>query len=337
MTKTKSRSKPHTLDEIEELLRDAKTPAAVFGDDVEAELRRLELICHPDRHPGDVARATQIFQRLQSLAKKPPATKQLVKSPKRTYELGELLAVGDVADVYAATSEATDATYVVKVSRVPGTAAMLENEKTALHKIHAAAGDTVYRLNFPLLLESFLAGSRRVNVFADISSENSVYSLEQLLTKYPGGLPGEHLVWIGKKLLTALGFAHLQKLVHGAVVPSHVLIQPETHMVILAGWGQSVERGQKIKSAVAKYGSFYPAEVLAKKPATAETDIFMAARCLEHLSGSFAIPPALRNSLRACLLERQSMRPGDAWVVNDDLAAAAERVYGPPKFVPLFV
>jgi hypothetical protein len=329
----KTPSKLSTLDEIEVLLAGSPTAEDVFGDDVKAGLQYLELVCHPDRHPGDAVRATKLFQQLQALAAKPKLAPQIVKSPKRSYTLGSIIGVGDVADVYAATSDGE--AYVVKVSRVMGAPALLELERTRLAKILTAAGDTIYRKHFPLLVESFLAGSRRVTVFA--AHDKPLYSAEQIRAKHPGGLPGEHLVWMAKRLFTAIGFAHLQKIVHGTLTPAHLLYCPADHGLVLVGWGQSVEVGQAIKHISVKYKDFYPKEVDDKKPATPETDVYMAAKCLRYLAGDVVLPAGWNNFLRALTLPSQAMRPGNAWGVHDDLDDMASRLYGPPRFVPLTV
>ena len=39
-----------------------------------------------------------------------------------------------------------------------------------------------------------------------------------------------------RRLLTALGWAHRARLVHGAVFPEHVLIHPELHGLVLVDW-----------------------------------------------------------------------------------------------------
>ena len=136
-------SDPATLDEIEKLLDAGASVARLFGADVVQGLRRLELICHPDRHPGDVARATRVFQRLQALASRPIPTPTKLKSPKRTYTLTEQLAVGDVADLHRATWDGS--AYIAKISRTRGADKLLDVERHAVTTLLSAAGDSSFR------------------------------------------------------------------------------------------------------------------------------------------------------------------------------------------------
>jgi hypothetical protein len=264
-----------------------------------------------------------------------------VTSPKRTYTLLNFLAAGDVADVYFAAGE--DRGYILKVSRVPEGAALLENERTALATVLASAGDTTYRKYFPTLAESFRGRDmidKRVNVFLH---EPGFYTLEQVKARYPDGLDGRHLAWIYKRLLTALGFHHRQNLVHGAVLPCHVLLHAANHGLQVVGWGQAVEAGQTIAAVSARYRDWYPPEVSAHRPATAETDLFLAARCLIYLAGGDpltermpdAVPKGMQRFFQASLLKGQAMRPDDAWALHEEFDDLLRGLYGPPRFIEL--
>jgi serine/threonine protein kinase len=314
-----------TLNEIETLL--TKSPKAIFGADIDAEERRLLAACHPDLHGGDVI-AAELFKRVKSLAsqlRKPPV---IIKGKRHTYSLGQLLWTGDVSDIF--TAEADGAEYLLKVSRVPGADGLLNNESDALSKIHKAATDTKYRLYVPLLVETIQVRDKfpkRINVF---HRESGVYSLPDVIAKH-GRLDGRHLGWIFKRLLTILGFAHQQGIVHGAVLPPHIVLNPDNHGLCLVGWGQSVKSGSPLSVALKSHRDWYPPEVAAKKPATAATDIYMAAKCALHLTGG-SMPSHFQGFLNACLLDGQSMRPDDAWSLYDEFDDLLRRVYGPPKF-----
>src|SRR5258708_1571869 len=65
-----------TLDELDKLLREARSPQELFGDDLDAVLRRFRAVCHPDRNPGD-PRAERLYLALHVLAeqaRRPPVT-----------------------------------------------------------------------------------------------------------------------------------------------------------------------------------------------------------------------------------------------------------------------
>ncbi len=333
-----------TLEELELLVRDTPDPAALFGDDRAASLKRFRIVCHPDRFPGEpdrAARATDLMRRIEQLYRdlvKPT----VIRSPRRAYEIASLLASGDVADVYRATSEGK--AYLLKCSRVREGAGMLAHEADVLTEILQHAATTSYGYFFPTLCESFPVRDglqKRINVF---TADPGFYTLEQVHERYPA-LEGRHLAWIFKRLLSTLGFAHRFGFVHGAVLPCHVLVHAEGHGLQLVGWGQSVRDGEVIRYGSAEHHHWYPMEVTRKDLASSSTDIFMAAKCMVYLaggdlaSGQFpaAVPPELARIFRVCLLEGPRMRPGDAWELHDEFDEVLKALYGPPKYVELLM
>jgi hypothetical protein len=255
-----------------------------------------------------------------------------------------LLASGDTADIHLARAAGEppavpEALYLLKVARTPESNARLDAEREALRALSAAAGDTTYRKYLPALADSFSAAGRfpqRVNVFG---WEPGFHTLEQVHAQHPA-LDGRHLAWIFKRLLTVLGFAHRQNIIHGAVLPCHALIHAAGHGLRLVGWGGSVVAGRRIRAAGARDEDWYPWEVQHQRPAGPGTDLFLAARCLVYLAGGDpvtsrmpeAVPPPLRRFFQTCLLESPSMRPGDAWALMEDLDELLYALYGPSKF-----
>jgi serine/threonine protein kinase len=326
-----------TLDEVERLLAEFSTPADLFA---QVAYRKLALATHPDRHPGD-PRAVALFKRIEDLYDQHRAPGPTVRSPKRTYALDHLLAAGDVADVYLAAQDsatALGAGYVVKVSRVPGGDTLLDRERKSLTTLLTAAGDATYRKYLPTLAESFPVFDsfpRRVNVFL---YEPGFYTLDEVHARHPV-LDPRHLAWVFKRLLTALGFAHREKVIHGAVLPPHVLIYPASHGLQLIGWGQSVDNGCPLAAAATRYQDWYPPEVSKKEPATPATDLFLAARCIADLAGGGpagpipdSVPAPFARFLRACLLDGPRMRPDNAWTLLDEFEEMLGQLYGPPRF-----
>lgn len=263
----------------------------------------------------------------------------------RAYRLAGMLAVGDVADVHlahAAPASPAGRGYVLKASRVREGYALLGNERRTLAHLRTAAGATTYGRYLPELVESFAVADRfprRVNVFAH---EPGLYSLEQIHERHPA-LDGVHLAWIFNRMLTVLGFCHAQGTLHGAVLPSHVLLQAESHGLRLVGWGQSVADGRLVHTLSTRYRDWYPPEVRNKQRASPATDLFLAARCLIYLAGGDpvadrmpdAVPEPMRRFVQGCLLGGIRMRPRDAWKLQEEFAQLLCRLYGPPKFHPL--
>jgi serine/threonine protein kinase len=228
---------------------------------------------------------------------------------------------------------------VLKVSRIPEGADLLKVERAALARVLKEAGDTHYRHYIPTLVESFPVRDRvprRINV---LLHEPGLSTLEQVHARHPA-LDGRHLGWIFNRLLTALGLVHRCGLVHGAVVPAHVLVHAEDHGLRLVGWVHSVRRGRRITTGAAAYRDWYPPEVRHHGPAVPATDIYLAARCVVYLAGGDpisgrmpdAVPRALGAFLRSCLLDGPRMRPDDAWELHDDFDDLLRDLYGAPTY-----
>jgi hypothetical protein len=253
----------------------------------------------------------------------------LVPGQERTYTLRKLLAVGDAADIHLAEADGVD--YALKVSRVPGGDALLDNERVVLDDLLRAAEGTTYRAYLPALVESFPLKDefpKRVNCFLH---EPGFFTLEQVHERHPG-LDGRHLGWIFNRLLTVLGFCGRRGVVHAAVLPCHVLIHPAGHGLRLVGWGESARVGQRIRHVPTRYRDWYPPEVPNRAPASPATDIFLAARCVTWLAGAGGPPESMRRFLAACLMPGARMRQGDAWKLMDEFGDLLRQLYGPPAF-----
>ncbi|WP_433478204.1 hypothetical protein ACQPZP_14905 [Spirillospora sp. CA-142024] len=143
-----------------------------------------------------------------------------------------------------------------------------------------------------------------------------------------------------RRLLVALGFAHRAGVLHGAVLPDHVLIHPEKHGLVLVDWCYSVpgcyahaDPSGRVPAMVGRYADRYPPEVPGRRPASPATDIFMATRCMTDLMGDKA-PKAMRSFARGCTLPAQNRRPADAWRLLAEFDELLERLYGPRRFRP---
>jgi serine/threonine protein kinase len=175
-----------------------------------------------------------------------------------------------------------------------------------------------------------------------LRAEAGYVSLAEVLRAYPSGLAAADAAWMFNRILTALGVAHSQGIVHGAVVPAHVLVRPADHNGMLIDWCYSVPAGEPLKAISPPYAADYPPEVHARQPATPATDLYMAARCMTRLLGGHAatlelpksVPRPIRALLSACLLPAIQRRADDAWQVFEDFHAILGRLYGPPQFRP---
>ncbi|WP_328472467.1 hypothetical protein [Streptomyces sp. NBC_00448] len=139
--------------------------------------------------------------------------------------------------------------------------------------------------------------------------------------------------WMWRRLLTALGWAHRAGLVHGAVFPEHVLIQPELHGLVLVDWCYATAVGTDVPVLIHHHADDYPPEARQHQPASPATDIHLASLCVRRLVGPHA-PGPMRAFLRGCTLPGQNSRPQDAWQLLAELDDLLDRLYGPRIFRP---
>jgi hypothetical protein len=328
----------YSLDSIEQLLAAAQCPQDVFGDgDVEAAFRFLSRSCHPDLFPDATlrSRAHAAFKLLgewkeKALGGTSPAA-IVVQSKQRTYAVESHLASGDISEVYACGE------FLLKVARQPRDSSAIEHEYKILCKLQQAAradSSTEFVANqVPIPVETFrikqASGTVAVGVY---QYRTGIYSLLQVAQKHPRGIDPRDMAWMFKRLLFVLGFAARQQIVHGAVLPTHLLVDPVNHGILLIGWTQAVALPGQVKAISSRFKKLYPAEVLAKHACSPATDIFMAAASVETLCPD--LPPLLKNFFRACTLANPHRRPGDAWKLHEEFDRILAHLYGARAFRP---
>jgi hypothetical protein len=334
---------PTTLEELAALLERATTAGEIFGGDLEGRYRRYALLCHPDRFPAgpDQEKAARVFRRLVQWLEVAKAAElpETLRSPSRQYVVLRRLAVGDLADVHLA--EADGRHYVLKIPRFRAGCRLIEREARHLKAMDKRCGDRRYREYLPRLVETFTVpgsdGDRQANVFA---YHEGFYTLEQIRRRHPDGLDARHLAWIFKRMLAVVGFSAVCGLVHGALVPPHVLIHAENHGLQLLDWIHAVRVGQPLVFVPTAYRQWYPSEALAKKSVSPATDLFLAAKCLIYVAGGDpvaeqwpeSVPMPMQRFLNTCLFPSPRMRPQDAWQLHEEFDALLVRLFGAPRY-----
>ncbi|GAA2701650.1 serine/threonine protein kinase [Micromonospora olivasterospora] len=317
-------------DEAIRLVAAARTDADLFGTDAPARrYRELVAALHPDRL-GAVddrvrADATDAFVRVTTRWR---AGRDVVLGG---YRLGPLAHVGDLADLYD-----VGADRLLKLPRDPADNDLMAREAHALRTIEER-GDPRHLPYVPRLVDSFrhrdaaTGAERRINVLAAASN---LHSLDEVRRAYPDGLDARDAAWMWRRLLVALGLAHRAGVVHGAVLPRHVLIEPDAHGVVLVDWCLSAVDGGTVPALVPGHEDWYPPEVPARRPCGPGTDLTMAARCMTWLMADRA-PRELRAFAAGCARPTLRARPDDAWRLLGELDEVLERLYGPRTFRPL--
>ncbi|MBH22957.1 MAG: hypothetical protein CMH57_00590 [Myxococcales bacterium] len=376
---------PDSLESHLDRLRNATRPEAIFGPlrgDRDTQLkaarrafRAIAARIHPDRYATDpdqeeqATEATQLLNRWWEVAEEtirggrygqtrtPPVTPAApgmatLRSSRRAYSVQGVIAAGDLADVYLAHYDDQGVTRraAVKVGRSPDTADLAANEVSALRRLWSAdPGELrVFGAYLPRLIETFrLDDGRRVTVLSYIEDH---VTLAEVLKRRPDGVPPEAMAWMFNRVLEVLAWSHDQGVVHGAVLPEHVLIHPVTHGAVLLDWSYAIEdfgdptSGPRLTAISAPRRDLYPPEVFAKHPATPATDIYMAAQCMVALLGGDPtrpglpdLPPRVAGVLKACRLASPLSRYRDAFELYESFQDALRATWGPPRYHPFYL
>ena len=340
----------------------AHRPADVFGSltgtedeqlrALKATFRKLVKVTHTDRNADP--RARDAFVRLRELYEVAKAAIKagsytaatavgsvVLRTRLGTYRINPTSAYGGHAsDYHEATLERVDGTareVLVKMVRSPGDTAGINAEASALKRLFSSGEALVDAAFFPDLVESFTlkAGSVRRGGLVFGRPPGRWFSMEAVMAAYPDGLNAKDTAWMFRRLLYALGVAHAQGLVHGAVMAAHVLVEPSVHGLMLVDWKHAVPVGQRIKSIPKGTRALYPAEVTARRPATAATDIYMAARVMAAACGA-DLPGSGRGRLlmffSGCCQAAEGMRPQEAGALLREFDELIVRMWGPRRY-----
>jgi hypothetical protein len=320
------------------LIEAADGPADLFGDlggaDASRRYRRLARLTHPDARgrapagargsPPRASAADRAFARLAELW----AQHQGARGP--------LLVRGDIANFYPVRGG------LLKLPRDPADNDLMDREAAALTQVRAG-GEERFGAYFPRLVQAQRVRDKRSgverhgNVMARLAG---FASLAEVRAAFPGGLDPRDAAWMWRRLLVAIGAAHRAGVIHGAVLPEHVLIHPAEHGLVLVDWcyssrlpGSRAGSCAVLPAIVGRYRDWYPPEVLAGGPAGPDADIWMATRCITELMGGRQ-PARIAAFAAGCMLANPSRRPPDAWRLLAELDELLERLYGPRAFRP---
>jgi hypothetical protein len=323
-----------TPDAAVRLIEAATGPEDLFGSqdnpDASRRYRRLARLTHPDALAAGSPRAStaHAFALLAELW----AQHQGARGP--------LLTKGDIANFYSVRAG------LLKLPRRVADNDLMDREAAALTQLHHG-GDCRFRAYFPRLVQvqrvcdPRSGAERHGNVIDKLAG---FHSLADVRSAFPGGVDARDVAWMWRRLLVAIGAAHRAGVIHGAVLPEHVLIHPGEHGLVLVDWCYSTRGPTRatasapaaLPAIVARYRDWYPPEVLAGGPAGCDADIWLATRSMTELMGER--PPARLAAFAAgCLLANPSRRPQDAWRLLAELDDLLERLYGPRTFRPFAI
>lgn len=198
---------------------------------------------------------------------------------------------------------------VLKLAR---SAEHVERERAALAALAEAdvPGRAHFSTRLPQLVTSGVAelDDTRTPAIAVRARSGWLHTMRDVAAAFPDGADGRHVVWMWRRVLETLGFAHRAGWVHRRLSADHLVVGAHDHGVLVVGWAGAAQVGDA---------------------AEARADLAALARIFADVGAP--LPEALAPLLRASLDGAHA----DAWALGDAVGRAARTAYGPPAFHPL--
>ena len=235
----------------------------------------------------------------------------------------------------------------LKIARCPQDNDLAQNEAHVLEILRTGKASRRYGPYLPRLVDSFIYSQGGVDHHVNAFERGERwFSLDAVRQAYPGGIDPKDMAWMFRRVLVALGFLHLNGIIHGAVLPTNIAILPEEHGVMLEEYSFAVGAPDSGEDHIAfidpDYQAWYPLEVQRHEPPLPGTDIGMAARCMMYIMGADPlgnvwpenVPAFLRSFFKGCTLPGKRARPQDAWALKEEFDRTLEQHWGERKFHP---
>jgi serine/threonine protein kinase len=164
-------------------------------------------------------------------------------------------------------------------------------------------------------------------------------TIEQVIKK-KGRLDAESVCWITDRVLNALKYLHYHGVVHGDIKPQNIIVQEETHTVVLVDFGLAMVKPKRTDSAKGYTPVFAPPEQLGGKVLLPESDfyslgmtmLFMLCGSVEHAT-NLDIPSStpkvlqdfIKELLRRDITQRPNWQKGD---LQDTLRQVRKDAFG---------
>ncbi len=111
-----------------------------------------------------------------------------------------------------------------------------------------------------------------------------------------GAIEPEHVCWITERVLNGLLYLHNHKVIHGDIKPGNIIVQPDTHQVVLVDYGLSLVRPRKDTANKGYTPMFASPEQLQNKPLLPESDLYSLGLTMIYALGgdpaSGSVPPS---------------------------------------------
>lgn len=168
--------------------------------------------------------------------------------------------------------------------------------------------------------------------------------MEDIMSKYPAGIPAEHVMWMLERLLNVAGWLHSNKIVHGNIKPENIIIDPATHRVTLLGLSFAIKDANTKEARYKIVNDFYTApEVNKDAHVMPGSDIYSIGKvAIKMLGGNVSnkgmpvnVDVRIRDFIRNMCDDDTGKRPNDAWELWSSLISLRTEIYGKRRFQSL--
>ncbi|HEY4244700.1 MAG TPA: hypothetical protein VGM88_33025 [Kofleriaceae bacterium] len=271
----------------------------------------------------------------------PPPVSFTIATERGTYTAHATLAHGDIATVFAA--RALDGTPIaLKVADSADDNDLMQHEVRVLGLLLAEPDKT--SIHFAPPRDQFRTSDGRLGTaFARLDGLDLASVRDRFRQRGEPGLPVRHVVWVLRRALAALGWAHKQGILHGNLDPAHILIRPHDHMLWLVDWCWAVVNPATTGAGFKALNETYSApEVRERGRPTPASDLYALGKVAIFAIGGDpsdkSMPdcdPRFARFLRYLCVESQGGRGQDAWQLYLQIEKLRQQIWGDHEFLTL--
>jgi len=356
---------------LEDTLKKAEFPEDIFGWDAtrsEAvkQFKRYRSMVHEDKFEDDDMKAYvgELFKTLHdqwkiALERFTAGTygdkavvinsvkgDYVIKSKTASYTIEKSLDGANLCDVFKSTDG-----HVLKIARTHKDNDLLETEAKIYKAIEAESDNEYVSKLIGKYVETFkIKNASMEKVVVNVLEFEEKDITVQRLVELNGGKPFDprHIIWIWKRILSAIGGIHKAGYVHGAIVPSNVMITPYNHGCRVIDFCYATKHNSCLVVVDSQYPDFYPPEIASAHHTNKvgyDFDIYMTGKLMIYLLGGDValdtlpdyVPNRMQNLILSAVIKNQYSRYKNAWEFYDVVSSLGKELYGKPKFIELVV
>ena len=337
-------------DEIAKILLRAKRPVDVFGDlsldEVKKAYKSMVKKCHPDLFKDfEKEEATRITILLNEYYEK--ALEEFESGIYNLTDEKELLEMNDVLFDFDVRGKNYKFYKYLSSDDVCDIYEGKKEEKMILFKIVMDQNDNdlltnEYNIVNGLNHNSIIKPISKLKIndkVALIYEKPNALNINDFKKEY-GLVGGSHVCWMLERMLSAIGYLHSNKIVHGNIKEENVLIDAENHNVIIMDYTMCISKADESNSQYKIINeNFTPGYVDKNAKVQPNVDIYAVGKIAVDLLGGdierVSLPISCDYRVRAFIRKLLDGKEQDAWALWDELIKIRTEVYGNERFKKL--